>query len=169
MPTTIVTLLTTRKVSGKARNMRSSIRSVVPRERSCPDAHRSWKATGSRWRWRKRSARIDASTLASGRATSHRRSPKSSASTTPSRSSSSAPSHTPAPSRSATGPSTIHFSTRGKRSPVQEATFATRAAAARRVLTGRTYGQSRSSVRTVDRSLVGASVFGISTERTDDD
>ncbi|CAM5643615.1 hypothetical protein SVIOM342S_01338 [Streptomyces violaceorubidus] len=82
-PTRIVTPLTSRKVSGKARNMRSSIRSVVPRESSCPEAQRSWKATGSRCRCRYRSARIPASTPASGRATSHRRSPNSRASASP--------------------------------------------------------------------------------------
>ncbi len=47
-PTRIVAELTTRKVSGNARNIRSSIRSVVPRDRSWPEGHRSWKATGSR-------------------------------------------------------------------------------------------------------------------------
>ncbi|EYT83795.1 hypothetical protein CF54_05235 [Streptomyces sp. Tu 6176] len=48
-PTRIVTPLTSRNVRGKARNWRSSIRSVVPRESNWPDAHRSWKAIGSRW------------------------------------------------------------------------------------------------------------------------
>ena len=46
------TALTSRKVSGKARNIRSSIRSVVPRDSSWPEAQRSWKATGSRCRCR---------------------------------------------------------------------------------------------------------------------
>ncbi|CAM5553875.1 hypothetical protein SMICM304S_06108 [Streptomyces microflavus] len=51
-PTRIVAALTTRKVSGNARNIRSSIRSVVPRDSSWPEGERSWKATGSRCRWR---------------------------------------------------------------------------------------------------------------------
>ncbi len=152
-PTRIVTPLTSRNVSGKARNWRSSIRSVVPRDSSCPDAHRSWKATGSRWRCRYRSARSSASTCDSGRATSHRRSPNSSASATPSSSRYSAPSHTPRESRSATGPSTIHFRTSGITSPTHEATIATNAAVNSRTRTGRTYGHRRSRVRTAERSV----------------
>lgn len=72
--------------------------------------------------------RMAASTLASGRATSHRLSPKSSASVTPRASSMPAPSHTPPGSWSVTGPSTIHFRTMGKTSDRQEATTATAAA-----------------------------------------
>ncbi len=165
-PTRMVTPLTNRNVNGKARNMRSSIRSVVPRESSWPDAQRSWKATGSRCRCRYRSARISASTCDSGRATSQRRMPNSTASATPSSSRYSAPSHTPAGSRSATGPSTIHFRTSGITSPVQEARTATNAAVNSRTRTGRTYGHSRSRVRTAERSVV-ARVVGINGEGTD--
>lgn len=160
-PTRIVTPLTSRNVSGKARNIRSSIRSVVPRDSNCPEGQRSWNATGSRCRCRYRSARIDASTPASGRATSHRRSPKSTASASPSSSRHSAPSHTPPVSRSATGPSTIHFSTSGITSPVHEAATATTAAVKSRTRTGRTYGHRRSRLRTAERLLAG-SVSGAS-------
>lgn len=48
-PKRIVTELTSRNVSGKARNMRSRPRSEVARDSNCPEGHRSWNATGSRW------------------------------------------------------------------------------------------------------------------------
>ncbi len=116
---------------------------------------------------------MPASTPASGRATSHRRSPNSSASASPSSSRYSAPNHTPVESPSATGPSTIHFRTSGITSPVQEASTATNAAVNSRARTGRTYGHSRSRVRTAERSpgfsesLVDAGVVAISSEPTD--
>lgn len=166
-PTTIVTPLTSRNVSGKARNWRSSIRSVVARESNCPEAHRSWKATGSRCRCRYSPARMDASTWVSGRATSHRRSPNSRASVKPSNSRYSAPNHTPAGSRRAIGPSTIHFRTSGITRPTQEASTATHAALDSRARTGRTYGHRRSSERTAERSWAGAGVVAISSETTD--
>lgn len=166
-PTRIVTALTSRKVSGKARNMRSSMRSVVARDSNWPEAQRSWKATGRRWRCRYRPARISASTWESGLATSHRRSPNSSASVNPSSSRYSAPSHTPAVSPSATGPSTIHFRTSGITSPVQEARIATSAAVSSRARAYRTYGHRRSRVFTADPPLVVACVMDISCEPTD--
>ncbi len=140
-PTRIVTPLTSRNVSGKARNIRSSIRSVVPRESN-------WPCLLYR----------DSS-------------PNSSASATPRSSRYRAPSHTPAGSRSATGPSTIHFRTSGITRPTQEARIAMTAALANRARTGRTYGHSRSRARTVERfsagrSGAGAGVVGISSEPT---
>lgn len=80
---------------------------------------------------------MPASTPASGRATSHRRSPNSTASRMPRSSSHRAPSQTPPGSRSATGPSTIHLSTNGMTSPSPEATTATNAAENQRARTGR--------------------------------
>ncbi len=52
-------------------------------------------------------------------------------------------------------------------SPVQEARIATNAAVNSRARTGRTYGHSRSSVRTAERVSGGGGVVGISSEPTD--
>ena len=54
------------------------------RDSSCPDGHRSWKATGSRCRCANRSARMAASTRLLGPAATHRRSRIRPASTSPS-------------------------------------------------------------------------------------
>ncbi len=50
-PATSVSTLTTRKIPENATNQRIVVRSVVARDSSCPDGHRSWNETGSRCRW----------------------------------------------------------------------------------------------------------------------
>ncbi|GAA2289233.1 hypothetical protein GCM10010415_70830 [Streptomyces atrovirens] len=52
-------------------------------------------------------------------------------------------------------------------SPMQEATIAMNAAVNNRARTGRTYGHSRSNVRTVERDSGGEGVVGISSEPTE--
>ncbi|GGV31425.1 hypothetical protein GCM10010293_32290 [Streptomyces griseoflavus] len=51
-------------------------------------------------------------------------------------------------------------------SPMQEARIAMKAALNNRARTGRTYGHSRSSVRTAERDSGGEGVVGISSEPT---
>ncbi len=51
-------------------------------------------------------------------------------------------------------------------SPMQDARTAMNAAENRRARTGRTYGHSRSSVRTVEQGSRGEGVVGISSEST---
>ncbi len=127
MPTTTVTLLTTRKMPANATNQRIVVRSDVARESSCPDAHRSWNATGRRCRCANRSARIAASTRLLGPATSRRRVKISPASTSPSPSTPSTSHGRVRRSPWAIGPSTIRPTTSGTASPASVATSAARA------------------------------------------
>lgn len=126
MPTTSVSPLTTRKIPEKATNHRIVVRSDVARDSSCPDAHRSWNATGSRCRCANRSARMDASMRLLGRATSIRRTKIRNASTRPNTRTPSTSQGSVERSPRAIGPSTMERVHSGTANPKRAATSAAR-------------------------------------------